>query len=311
MPLFKSEKSIAIAQLLIAAILWGGSFTWVKWALEGFSTTQLLFWRFVLGFLLGEICLFIFKTQEYKNSHTDIKLAKYTGLFLALTLLSQIHGLNFTTATNSSFITTTYVVMIPFISFIIFRNKIKFRDVSLALLAMSGMSLLLNLQETGSQFLNTLNKGDFLTLFSAFFGALHIIFVSRFASNCKSAFRFNTYQNFWSALVLLPFLLFEMSKLNLNFYPTSPSIKSILGLSLLVVFVTMIAFLLQITAQKKLSTSTSSMLCLLEAPFAFIFAYFLLNETINMFQTIGALIILVSAFLAAYLEDSKKIPIIS
>ena len=47
------------------------------------------------------------------------------------------------------------------------------------------------------------------------------------------------------------------------------------------------------------------MLCLLEAPFSFIFATILLQENISAEQAFGAFIIILSAFLSVYLEQRK------
>ena len=120
--LTKNESSYltSVLFLVVAGIIWGMSFTCVKWALVDFTTTQLLFWRFFIAYVLGEIFLFIFKRNIWKKSHSDIILSLKPGLFLGGSLLFQIHGLHYTTATNSGFITSLYVILIPFISIFLF-----------------------------------------------------------------------------------------------------------------------------------------------------------------------------------------------
>ena len=116
-PLIKTETTYlkSVLMLFSAAVLWGASFTFVKWALVDFTTTQLLFWRFFLAFIIGESFLFLLNPVEFKKSHTDILLSLKPGLFLGASLLFQIHGLHTTTATKSGFITSLYVILIPFI----------------------------------------------------------------------------------------------------------------------------------------------------------------------------------------------------
>lgn len=294
-----SLRTKSITQLFTAALIWGASFTLVIWALESFSTSQILFWRFLLGYLLGELILFAMNREEFKASHSDFKIARYTGTTLGLSLLFQIYGLKFTTATNSGFITATYVVMIPFVSFFISRQKIKWIDIGFALLALFGISLLLNLDSINNL---QLNKGDLLTILSAVGAAFQITYIGIFAKTCKSTFRYNNFQNLWGLIITLPFLIYEMSLTSTGLIPSVISWKSALSVLALILTVTILAFSLQIKAQKNLPITISSMLCLLEAPFSFLFAALLIGEQISFVQGIGALIIMASAALAIYFD---------
>ncbi|MFN3455848.1 MAG: DMT family transporter [Pseudobdellovibrio sp.] len=288
----------AVIELIIAGSIWGASFTLVKWALVDFSTSALIFWRFVVAIILGELTLYILNRDEYKNSHSDLKASFAAGISLGATLIFQTHGLNFTTATNSSFITSLYVVMVPFASFFAFKTLLRWHHVVLSLIAFSGMGLLLNLNKTDFSF----NEGDLLTLGAALGGTAHIITVSLGTKKMKSAFRFNVLQTFWALMLLIPFLAYEMVTKNIKIIPDHVgygSIFSILGLSL---FVSLIAFYLQIRAQNVLSTTTASMLCLLEAPYSFIFATVFLKEALSPLQFAGAGLIMLSSLLSVYME---------
>lgn len=292
----------AVFKLLVSGVIWGLSFTLVRWALVDFSTSQLLLLRFGLAFILGEALMRIFSPDLYKKSHGDMKLAMFSGLALGLSLLFQIHGLNFTTATKSGFITTTYVVMIPFIAYLFFKQKIKITDVLLAVLAVVGMSFLLDLFSS----LQSFNSGDILTIFSAVTAAFQIIFVGIYSKKCTSAFRFNNYQILWSIPAIVPFMIYEINQKHIGVLPSHAGWLSILSVILLVLFVSLLAFYLQISAQKKLPTSTASMLCLLEAPFSYFFASLFLAEKLTITQGVGAIVILLSAFLSVYFESAVR-----
>lgn len=303
-----NSRQKSILQLLSAALIWGLSFTLVRWSLESFSTSQILFWRFFLGYFIGEIILYFINPTEFKISKSDFKLARSTGLMLGLSLLFQIHGLNFTTATNSGFITATYVVLIPFISLLVLKQKISWVNIALGLLAMIGITFLLNMWEANSIQDFKFNKGDILTIFSAITAAFQIIYIGIKAKTCKSSFRFNNFQTFWAFVATAPFLIYENYTQSIGLIPDKISSLSLLSLIGLILGVTILAFYLQINAQKHLSTATSSMLCLLEAPFSFIFAALLIGEQINLVQGFGAALIILSAFLAVY-SESKIAPI--
>ena len=61
------------------------------------------------------------------------------GVFLGLSLFFQTYGLKFTSVTNSGFITALYVVMIPILGALFFKQKIKVHHIVFSLMAFTGM----------------------------------------------------------------------------------------------------------------------------------------------------------------------------
>jgi drug/metabolite transporter (DMT)-like permease len=289
----------AVAELTLAGIIWGASFTLVRWALVDFSATTLIFWRFLIAIILGEVLHFLVNRELFKSSWSDLKLSMLAGVFLGLSLVFQTYGLNYTTATNSGFITSLYVVLIPIIAALFFKQKIKMHHILLSLLAFTGMGFLLDLRTFSVQI------GEVLTIVAAVTAAFQIIFIGKVAKHAKSAFRFNTYQSFWAWVTLIPFLVAEVRSKDLSLWPTNPSWLSVTSILALALFVSILAFYLQVRAQRTLSTATSSMLCLLEGPFAFIFAAYFLSERLNGAQFFGAFLILLSCALSVYMEKPK------
>lgn len=294
-----SKYNLAVIELTFAGIIWGGSFTLVRWALVDFAASTLIFWRFVLAFVVGEAILYFFNRELFRNSWPDARSSMLAGFFLGLSLFFQTYGLNFTSVTNSGFITSLYVVLIPIIGALFFRQKIKPRHIILSLLAFAGMGFLLNLQEV------SLRLGELLTLAAAFTAAFQIMFIGKVAKKTQSAFRFNTYQTFWSLITILPFLFFETGTNKISLWPEVVHMQSVLSVVGLALLVSMLAFYLQVRAQRTLSTTTSSMLCLLEGPFAFIFAAYFLSESLDGMQLFGALLILTSCALSVYMDRPK------
>ena len=298
--LIKLDKyGLAVIELTCAAVIWGASFTLVRWALVDFSASTLIFWRLIVAFVAGELIHFFSNPKLFKSSWSDSKLSMLAGIFLGLSLIFQTYGLNFTTATNSGFITSMYVVLIPVIGALFFKHKIKPHHILLSMLAFTGMGFLLSLDNLNIQ------RGELLTVVAAITAAFQIIFVGRVARHAKSAFRFNTYQTFWSWVAILPFLVLEVRIKDLHLWPQEVHLKSMLSMLGLAFFVSVFAFYLQIRAQRILSTTTSSMLCLLEGPFAFFFAAFFLAEKLGGFQFFGAFIILLSCALSVFMDRPK------
>ena len=186
--------------------------------------------------------------------------------------------------------------------FIFYKKAIRFSHVFFAVLAFIGMGFLLNIRQN----LNfDFNFGDLLTLGCAITSTFHILLVGRAALKARSSFRFNIYQTFWSLLIVAPFLFYEMYYNHVQIWPEVVHLDSILSFLFLSCFVTLVAFTLQILAQKTLSSTTASLLCLLEAPFAFMFAFLLIGEKLVGWQIVGILLILLSSCLSVYMDRPK------
>jgi drug/metabolite transporter (DMT)-like permease len=78
--------------------------------------------------------------------------------------------------------------------------------------------------------------------------------------------------------------------------------KAVIGLLSLSLGSTTLAFYLQVRAQAHLSATVSSLLFLLESPFALIFAFLLLGESLSTMEAIGAFLIFTAAVLASLRE---------
>ena len=292
----------AVLELFIAGMLWGISFTFVKWALVDFSPTTLVFWRFAFAIVLAEVMFFIFDREGFKKSHSDYKIGLLAGIGLGSSLIFQTIGLQTTTATNSSFITSLYVVLIPFANYFFLKTKVHWYHFALSFIAFLGMGLLLDLPNNGLR----LQSGDLFTILVAVTSTFHIIAVGIGSKKMQSGFRFNTSQTFWAWIFLIPFLAYDMSAKNIPFFPPITNYMSVVSVLGLAVLVTLGAFYLQVRAQRVLSTTTASMLCLLEAPYSFLFASALLNEKLTPIQLAGAIVILGISALTIYVERPKN-----
>jgi drug/metabolite transporter (DMT)-like permease len=140
--------------------------------------------------------------------------------------------------------------------------------------------------------LTDLNVGDLWTLGCSVLAAFHIIYIGKVSNKVGNAFRFNNFQSFWALLILTPLLFFQekITWHSEEFLPWAGVLCLGLGSSI-------IAFYIQVRAQKVLSDTTASILFLLESPFAALFGFLLLEEKLSGFQYTGAGIILATAFL--------------
>lgn len=287
-------KSITrpVFELVLASFFWGWGFIANKWLLPYLNFAQITLLRFLLCFL---ICIPFFIRQ--KPWHY-FKLSFFPGFFLGLTILTQTAGLIWTSATKSAFITSLYVVIVPVINKIILSIPLpKLHGVFLAI-ALIGSGLLnhssqdlFSIQELFSGY----GIGELLTLASAVFSSLQIISISLLSRQIENAFIFNIWSSLWTSLSALPLVfIFPQSSIKV-LWQNQQALVAILSLTLLS---TIVAFSLQVRNQKKVNSNLASLIYLLESPFAFILAYFFLDESVTFWQGFGMILILVSVILA-------------
>lgn len=282
---FKNPRTRAVAELLLAGVIWGLGFVATVWALRDFSPVGFLITRFMIAFTLGEIVRVLIMKRRFWNAE-DFKLSIFAGVLMASFLLPQTVGLLFTTATNSGFLTILYVVMVPILSFVAFKKKSPVRVYLLAGLAFFGAWLLMK-----AEFKN-FNSGDLWTILCAFTASLHILYLGRYAHRIQDSFRFNNFQSLWCLIIVLPLAPFDP-----HFSMTSQNLLPWVGLLSTAIASSIIGFLIQVRAQKVLSETTAAQLFLLESPFALFFGFILLDEMITWMQAFGAGLILLSSYL--------------
>jgi drug/metabolite transporter (DMT)-like permease len=294
----------AAVELAIAGALWGFGFIAAMWSLNAGGPLAITGWRFVvaasIGLSFSALISWFRKTTRPKiNWKLNLKTAGLPGLLIAGTLIFQTWGLQYTTATKSGFITCLYVLIVPLIEPLIGGPRPS-RTVWLSALgALGGVALMCGLftaQDLDQR--SRLNLGDYLTLLAAFCASFHILAIDRVSGKLGRGFdshKFNTAQSLVAGLPTLAIALaIEPGALT---FPvrlvTEPSVATI-GFLSLAIGSTLIAFALQVRAQKYIPPTTASLLFLLESPFAAIFATLLLSEVMGPMQLIGGAIILTS-----------------
>lgn len=284
----ENEKVRALLELTLAGALWGFGFIGTVWCLRFLSPSAIIFYRFGISFIVSFLFLLISR-QPWDLMKRETGLSLVPGIFLWLTLIFQTWGLQHTTATNSTFITTLYVVIVPLLRALSGTETLQWKHWLCVLLALFGTGLIVQAQK-----ISTHNWGDLLTLICSLFAALHILVIDQRASRTQHDLAFNTFQSFWVALLGLAFFPFS-DRWDLSQFDD----KAWIGLLALGLGSSLIAFYFQVRAQKKISPSVVSLLFLLESPFSCFFAFWLLGEKLSPWQWIGAGLILIACGLVS------------
>ncbi|HBC95856.1 MAG TPA: EamA family transporter [Clostridium sp.] len=284
----KNRKKItADLFLLLAALLWGGGYAATKDALNNVTPLYMMAIRFLCA---GVLISIIFFKIMIKIHLEDIIRGSIIGIFLFLAYTAQTIGLNYTTASKQSFLTSVYVIILPFLYWAIFKNKPTHRAVISAVIALTGIAIL---SFKPDMQLN-INVGDWLTLLSAVLFASHIISIACFARKSNPIILSVVQMLFAGIFSLLFAIIFEPPFSGIHH-------DAIFPIFYLVVFSTMIGFLIQNIAQKYANPNHVGILLSLESVFGAIISLIFLNEIFTLNMAIGCGII----FLSVLISETK------
>lgn len=167
--------------LLLTALIWGGGFIFTNRAiLAGLPLSLILTLRFAIPAL---IMAALFRHEMAIAAKPDLLCGAGAGIILFLAFFLQTYGIKYTTPANSAFLTATNVIMVPFISWLLFRQKPARSAFPLAFTCFAGAAVLSWTPGAGMSF----NIGDLLTLFCAFLFACHIAFLGAVSGVTQSA----------------------------------------------------------------------------------------------------------------------------
>ena len=262
--------------LLLLTFIWGTTFPLVKTALSFSSAFVFLILRF--GLASVAIWLIFSKKISFEDKGV-LKAGALIGVFLFLGFGFQTLGLRHTAASKSAFITGLFVVMIPPLSFLILKEKIRVLSVIGVILAVSGLYLLT--RPKGSEF----NVGDLFTLFCAVSFSLHVVFVQIYTKRFNF-FTLTFIQILFTACLSLPFMVaFETIKLVYHPY-------LLLAILVCAILATAIGLFIQNRMQKDTTAVKAALIYAMEPVFAAIFSFLLLGEVLGWLGILGGGLIL-------------------
>ena len=289
------KKSTAIIMLIIVTVIWGGGFIGIKMALDGGMSAGML--NMARGFIFSAIVLLAFPKQIMSMSKDQFVNGLLVGTFNALGFITQAVGALYTTPSNSSFLTTTNVVMVPFMAWAIFKVRPKLRNLLAVVVCMAGMGVLTGAFET--EFI--LNIGDLYTVIGALFFGLSIVFLAKQPEGGHfSTGAFMMGITLFAAGVVYTVLFEDVS------FAAVPWSKVILPILYLSIGSNFVAQSMQIVAQRYLSASTACLILMLEGVFGSIFSVMFGYEPFTMNLLIGGGLIVCSLVLSEIQFVKKK-----
>ncbi|WP_421951352.1 DMT family transporter [Pelagibacterium sp.] len=293
------SRSLALFCLLVATAIWGFAFIAQKSAMDAMGPLTFTGARFLLGGLL------ILPLALRENARQPQRLTgRQWALIIFMSLnffggaILQQYGLLFTTVTNSGFLTGLYVLFVPVILLLVFRqppHKVVWLGVPVALIGL----FLLN----GAR-LDRLNTGDGLVIGSAVFWALHVLLLGYLARETARPI-FISSMSFLIAGMLgsLGAFAFEAPTLS----ALSTGWVEILYAGALS---TAVGFTLQAVGQQHVPPANAAIILSAESLFAALGGALILGERLEFIGYFGVAMIFAAVLLVELLPNLRRRPVI-
>ena len=300
-----AKPSLFIGNILMvtAAALWGFTFVAQKTGMDYLGPLMFTAIRFALG---ATSLLFLIRFLGKQQLNKDGLVAGIImGVLITLGITFQQIGIIETTAGNSGFLTAIYILLVPiFLS--IAGAKLPLQIWPSVILALIGLYYLTIKDTSLASMFSSVNKGDYWVLACSVFWALHIIYVGS-AAKSHDPLRLSIVQFYVCAILsFIAALVFEPVVFN-------DVIEGIKGAWLEIAYGSIasvaIAFTLQVFAQQSVPPHYAAMILSLEAVFAVIGGYLLIDEELTARMMLGFALIFSGIILAQY--DFKKSPDVS
>ncbi|MDO6562236.1 DMT family transporter [Amphritea sp. 1_MG-2023] len=265
--------------LLLVAAIWGLAFVAQRLGMDHLGPFGFNGARFLLGAISLLPLLLIFRTKQDSTPQVMLKGSLTAGVFLFMGASLQQVGLLWTSAGNAGFITGLYIIIVPLIG-LLFGHVTRANTWLGGLLAVLGLYFLTVTQQDGDSL--SINTGDLLVLGSAFFWAGHVVVIGKLASQLDNL-RLAIIQFFICAVLsFVVAIMFEQDSLSLNNLVLAWQPIAYAGL-----LSVGIAYTLQVVAQRDAPASHAAIIMSLEAVFAVIGGWWLLNEAFSQQAMLG------------------------
>jgi drug/metabolite transporter (DMT)-like permease len=280
--------------LMFCSLIWGVTFVVVKTGLDHSSPFVFLAVRFTIAAAL----MALFRPNVFARMERD---ELFPGMRLAFFMFAgycfQTAGLQYTTASNSGFVTGSSVVLVPLLLGVFWGRALTKWIYAGAVAALIGLYLL----TVPLEGLRYLNRGDVLTFIGSGFYAVHIILVGEYSQE-HSVSALSLIQVAGCAVMAWPLTAFAGA---IRWQPVRFDWGWPLFLAILIcaVFATAVAFTVQLWAQQYTSPGHVAILFALEPVFAVITSYLLLHERLSSRAWKGAGLVVAGIVIAELLGE--------
>ncbi len=297
-----------VVLLFLTALIWGSSFVAQSVGMESVEAFTYGGIRTLMGaaVLLPIVLMRDFKTQKTVSADEYKTINKKTWLY------GSILGIVFCLATNFqqfafafpeasagkiAFITAVYMFFVPIIGVVFLRKRISLITWLCVVMGFIGLYLLCIVPGE----MGRISMSDILSLICAFFFAVHILMVEKFApgtDGVKLSFVQFLVSGIITTILMFIFETPQISAINTAIIPIMYSGIMSCG----------VAYTLQIVGQKYTEATVASIIMCTESVFAVLCSALLLNEIPTLREFIGCAVMFCAIILSELAGSTKKAP---
>ena len=292
-PPYRPPRSLlADAALLSVAIVWGLNFVVIKDAIADTGPMTYLLWRHIVAAILLAA---VMPRTARQTTRRDWLYGAVLGFFLFVAFVTQTIGLQWTTPGKSGFITSLYIVMVPFLYWIVTRRSPGWTQIGGAVIATVGLGLLSFQGGLG------MSKGDLLTLLGALGFAAQIAATGFFAPKTKPAVLALTQIVAAAVLFIVVTPFTEHITWDFGWQAWAAIVWTALS-------GTVFGFLIQAWAQKSTTSTRAAVILGLEGLFAAAFGLLFGMDVLSWRFVVGAALILAGVIVIETLPGRRGVP---
>lgn len=269
--------------LVLVTLVWGATFVQIKDALRDISP---LLFNAVRITLASALLALFYRRELAAMSRAAVRAGVLVGIPLWLGFSFQTTGLRLTTPSKSAFLTGFSVILVPVLLALVWRKKVNAWTVAGVFIAFVGLYFMTVPAANGSGWnLDSINRGDLLTIGCAVMFALQIIFMGR-------AMRKHRFEGVATVEAITCAAMMWASIPVLEHAHALWSGRVIAAILVTGILGTGAAFTIQAWAQQFTPPTHTALIFLLEPVFAWITSYIVLHERLGMRAGAGAVMIL-------------------
>ncbi len=277
--------------IILSMIFWAFSFVWVKEAYQSFGPVTTIFARLIIStILLFSVLKITKKLKPVQKS--DYKLFLLLALFEPfLYFMCESFGIKIVSSTLASVIISTTPIFSSIFAFLVLKERLTLISIIGIIISMTGVAILIF--EDGFQL-----SAPILGILLMFGAVLSTIGYSLSLKKLASKYppvNIIAYQNLIGIFMFLPiFLIVEMNTLSeIDF-----KINAALAILQLAIFASSIAFIFFAKSIKQLGVATTNMFINLIPVFTAIFAWWILNDKIDLQKVFGIATVITGLFIS-------------
>jgi len=284
------KKYAGELSLLLCATVFGCSYIVQDIVARVITPTTFCIVRYLLGAIT--ILPFCFKKGNKHNIKDYIKIGLIVGSLLAIAIIFQQQAASKTEPGKIGFITSTYIVMVPILNFVVYQKKLNKLTIFSIILSVIGLVLLCNITSF------SINKYDLFVLGSAFSYAIEILYIDKQVDD-YDPFKFTLAEFVGAAFVSL---LYGIIFNQIDFVACKPVIKELIFSGCIS---TAIGYFLQTYGQKLTDNTIASMVMALESVIAVVSDYLFFHNILSIKELTGCAIMFIGVILCINGVKSK------